>query len=101
MNIIHGESGSKLNKLKKQKNLISFIVDKVFTICREDENFSTENATKIENKLHVLNEKLEKQKSLLNQSKSIEEDLTEKITKLDSESFSLKVNVLEKLGSEL
>ena len=101
MNVIHGESVTKLKKLKKQKNLIPFIIDKVFTICKEDDNFLIENATKIENKIHVLNEKLEKQKSLLNQSKTIEKDLTEKITKLDNESFSLKVNILEKLGSGL
>lgn len=86
----------------KKHNLIPTVIDHIFTICKEDKNFNIKkNIEEVDNKLSNLNKKLSKQKSLIEQSNGIKEDLLKKMKNIDDESFKIKLRVLETLGSEL
>jgi len=94
------ETDKKVKELKKDKKFIPVLIDKVITICKEDKHFNSKD-DKIDELFKKLNIKNRKQTKLVEQSNQIEKDLKEKITKLENESFSLKVNILETLGSEI
>lgn len=86
----------------KKHDMISTIIDHVFTICKEDKNFKmSSNVEKIDKKLTLINKKIEKQNSLVEQSDMLKINLINKIKRIDDESFKIKYKVLETLGSEL
>jgi len=86
----------------KQHDLIPTVIDHIFTICKEDKNFSIKsNVGKIDKKLTIAESKIEKQKKLISQASMIKKELLEKIKRIDDESFTIKYKVLETLGSEL
>jgi hypothetical protein len=86
----------------KKHDLVPTVIDHIFTICKEDKNFSIkDNIGKIDKKLSLIESKIKKQKSLMEQSDTIKNNLLKKIKKLDDESFRIKYKVLETLGSEI
>jgi len=86
----------------KKHDLIPTVIDHVFTICKEDKNFSiNEGIEKIDKRLSLAKQQIAKQQKLMSQSNKIKTDLLEKIKKIDDESFKIKYKVLETLGSEL
>ncbi len=102
MRILTTESKTNLETLKGKKNFIPEMVDRVFLICKDNENFSTRKEIHQTNeKLTSLIVKIKKQNSLLEQAESMKQELNSKIISLDETSFRIKVNVLELLGSEL
>ncbi len=101
MKIHTSEYGEKVSNLKKEKKFIPLVIDRVLTICKEDKHFSKNNDFKLEHDLKTLTIKNKKQDKLVEQSRKIEKDLKEKMTQLENESFSLKVSILEALGSEI
>lgn len=88
-----------MDRIKKH-NLIPTVIDHVFSICKEDKNFSIKTDNKITEKIKEIDIKMKKQNSLLEQSSVIKKELLEKIKHLDNESFKIKFKVLESLGSE-
>ena len=90
-----------MSRIKKHE-LIPTVIDHIFTICKEDKNFTIkENINKIDKKLSSAKQQISKQQKLMNQSNTIKKDLLEKIKRIDDESFKIKYKVLETLGSEL
>ncbi len=86
----------------KKHDMIPTVIDHIFTICKEDKNFKiSSDIEKIDKKLTVINKKITKQKSLVEQSENLKTNLLDKIKRIDDESFKIKYKVLETLGSEL
>ncbi len=86
----------------KKHDLIPTVIDHIFTICKEDKNFTIkENIGKIDKKLSIAKNQISKQQKLMNQANNIKKELLEKIKRIDDESFKIKYKVLETLGSEL
>ena len=86
----------------KKHDMIPTVIDHIFTICKEDKNFKINtNIEKIDKKLTGINKKINKQKSLVEQSETLKTSLLNKIKRIDDESFKIKYKVLETLGSEL
>lgn len=102
MKITLCESRKKIDSLKKNESLIPLVVERVFTICKEDKNFSIkEDIGSIEQRMKMLKQKNEKQDSLLTQSNEMKATLLSKIKANKDESFSIKVKLLEALGSDI
>ena len=90
-----------MKRIKKHQ-LIPTVIDHIFTICKEDKNFSIkDNIAKIDKKLTTAKNHIKKQKKLIEQSNNIKKDLLEKTKRIDDESFKIKYKILETLGSEL
>jgi len=90
-----------MQRIRKHQ-LIPTVIDHIFTICKEDKNFSIkDNIAKIDKKLIIAKSHIKKQQKLMEQSDSIKKELLEKIKRIDDESFKIKYKVLETLGSEL
>ena len=85
----------------KKHDLVPTVIDHIFSICKEDKNFKMKgNIEKIDRGLIIIEKKLDKQKSLIQQSDKIKSELKEKIKNIDDESFKVKCQILETLGSE-
>jgi transposase len=98
MNIIECKE---MQRIKKHE-LIPTVIDHIFTICKEDKNFTIqERIGKIDSRLTQANTQISKHKKLLNQSNKIKKELLEKIKAIDDESFKIKYKVLETLGSDI
>ena len=95
----------KLNKskiIKKKKEFLPEMIDKIFAICKNDPNFQMKsNLNKIENILEAINVKLNRQNKLLEKGENIEKDISKKISILDNNIFDMKSRLLESLGSEI
>jgi len=90
-----------MKKIKKHE-LVPTVIDHIFTICKEDNNFTIKKSIeKIDKKLSIAKQQISKQKKLMEQSNNIKKNLLEKIKRIDDESFKIKYKVLETLGSEL
>ena len=101
MNII-SESSEQLQRIKNKEDLIPLVVDKIFSICKNDPSLSVKTElTDIDSKLTSVKEKLEKQNGLLKKATDMEKQLQMKIKLLEDDSYAIKVRVLENLGSEL
>jgi len=99
---IISESSERLIKIKKNKELIPTIVDKIFSICKEDPNFSIgSDIASIDDKIQNIQNQLIKQKELLEKALQMEKTIKSKIKLLEDDSYGIKVRVLESLGSEL
>jgi hypothetical protein len=86
----------------KKHDMVSTVIDHIFTICKEDNNFNLSgNVEKIDKKVTDLNKKLTRQKSLIEQSDVLKANILDKIKRVDDESFKLKYKILETLGSEI
>lgn len=102
MKIILCESRIKLEQLKKKEGLIPQVVEKVFSICKEDENFSMQaDIESLEERITILKQKNKKQDSLLTQSGELKSNLLSKVKNVEEQCFSIKVKLLEALGSDI
>ena len=100
MKIITSESNVK-SKLK-QKQIVPVVVNRIFSICKEDKNFTIkQEIDEIDKRLISLKKKTLKQDMLLDQSNELEKDVEGKISSLDKDIFASRVRILEMLGSEL
>ena len=88
--------------LKKKKEFLPEMIDKIFAICKNDPNFHMKSKiNNIENSVKEINFKVSKQNKLLEKGEGIEKDLLKKISILDNNIFDMKSKLLESLGSEL
>jgi len=89
-----------LKEPSKNSDFLSEVVSTIFSICKTDPNFSGKDQLKeIDNELNDLNQKIEKQNSLLSQSKNIKETLEKKTNILKTGIEEQKEQLLETLGS--
>ena len=91
---------------KREQNIngdfVSTILDHVFTITKQDKNFSIhEKSEDIEDKINIINQKIVKQENFLAQANKIETNTSTSIKKIDDQSFILKERILEILGDKL
>lgn len=96
--------GEKLeqNKNPSSENFISEVVDRIFLICMNDQNFKVrEKLQSVENQLENQRKKVARQEGLLSEADRIKTEVTEKISELDEDTLSLRETLLESLGSEL
>jgi len=96
--------GKKLeqNKNPSSENFISEVVDRIFLICMNDENFQArEKLQSVENQVEIQQKKVTKQENLLKEATKIRTEVTEKISNIEEETMSLREMLLESLGSEL
>ena len=96
------EKVDKTKIIKKKKEFLPEMIDKIFAICKNDPNFQMKsNLDKIENILEKINVKVNKQNKLLEKGENIEKDISKKISILDNNIFDMKSKLLESLGSEI
>lgn len=95
----------KIERLKEQsksKELLPQIVDRIFSICRNDPTFHLKNEMEIvENKMTSLRQKISRQTKLLEQSTELSKDLMQRIQILEDQNERKQIELLESLGSEL
>jgi hypothetical protein len=104
MHIEKTSLGEKLeqNKNSSSENFISEVVDRVFLICMNDQNFQAkEKLQSVENQVNTQQQKVTKQENLLKDATRIRTEVSQKISDLDEETLSLREMLLESLGSEL
>jgi len=100
--IIKTDSRKTLEHNQKHDDFISEVIDRIFLICREDENFNeTERLDSIDEKISVLQTKIKKQDKLLEQSKGMKISLKRKLDELDNRILTERSQLLESLGSEI
>ena len=86
----------------ESKELLPQVLLRIFSVCKTDPNFPLKDRIKeIEREVSTLQDKLRRQKSLLDKSSSIQEDLQKRVNTLDHKNFDVKSRLLEELGSEI
>lgn len=91
-----------LNRKENPQVLLPSIVDRIFSICKNDPNFKLKNEMEIvENRIESLKQKKKKQEDLLEQSDTLKKDLQQRNEILDDQNMKKQVELLETLGSEL
>lgn len=84
------------------KELLPQIIDRIFSICRNDPNFKLKDEMEIvENRMESLRQKIKKQEDLLTQSNQLSKDLIQRIEILENQNERKQTELLELLGSEL
>jgi neutral trehalase len=102
MKIINSESFSSLEHIQKKKELISNIVDAVFSISKVDKNLQINEKVKIEEiEILKIKEKIKKQVEVLEKISSLKNSLSRKVSYLSSENSNLQSKLLCKLGVEV
>jgi len=103
MNIVKSDANTKLEQIQNNRDFISSVLDEIFIICREDENFLKvrKGVESIDFELSTIQEKLEKQNSLINRSESLKKDIIIKLSIIENENEEMKIELLRRLGSAI
>jgi len=103
MNIVKSDANTKLEQIQNNRDFISSVLDEIFIICREDENFLKvrKGVESIDFELSTIQEKLEKQNSLINRSESLKKDIVTKLSIIENENEEMKIELLRRLGSAI
>ena len=89
-------------KKSVSKELLPQIVERIFSICKTDENFPLKTKmTNIDEQINNINNQMKKQEKLVNQSKELKSNLMVRLTNLKRSNQELRDKLLESLGSEL
>lgn len=84
------------------KELLPQIVERIFSICKNDENFHLKvKMTKIDDNVDSILNNDRKQDALLSQSKELSRNLLTRINNLRRVNQETRDRLLESLGSEL
>jgi len=95
---IHSIEESTLEKKTNDQESMKNIVNRIFLICKNNENFQLREQTKeIEGKIKAVEERLNKQNSLLEQANTIQQDMSRRIELLNSENSDEKIRLIESL----
>jgi hypothetical protein len=90
------------NLVKKKKEILPEMIDKIFAVCKNDPNFHMKSKIEgIEKTSESIIVRLDKQKVLLKNGEEMEKNLLNKIDILDNNIFNMKSKLLESLGSEI
>jgi hypothetical protein len=88
--------------ITKKKNLISHIIDRILLITKTDKHFSNSSRVdELDRNIIILKDRILKQDEMILKSSTMKEDLTKKITLIESENFDSKVKLLESLEKGL
>lgn len=91
-----------LENNQNHKELLPQIVDRIFSVCRNDPTFHLKNEMEIvENRMASLQQKIDKQNKLLEQSNELTKDLMQRLSILEDQNERKQIELLESLGSEL
>ncbi len=91
-----------INTNIENKELLPQILKRIYSICKKDSSFHLKEELQIsEIKLKILQKKINRKLSLLEQSKNILKDLQKRNDKLKNNNDELRSTLLESLGSEL
>jgi len=89
-------------KKKATKEMLPQIVERIFSICKEDENFHLKGKmSNIDDILLSVQFQINKQENLIYQSKSLNSNIVSRLTNLKNSNQELKERLLDSLGSEL
>lgn len=84
------------------RELLPQIVDRIFSVCRNDPNFQLKDEMEIvENRMTSLRQKIEKQVELLTQSNELSKDLMQRLDVLEDQNERKQMELLESLGSDI
>jgi len=87
---------------KKNGDFLSEVLDRIFLISKTDPLFSSKNNTKqLDLQLKDKKLKIKRKKELLQKSLNIESDMIKAVTNLEEQNYTMKVRLLEILGSEI
>lgn len=87
--------------VSSHEELIPQIIKRIFAICRNDDHFALKNDIKeLSEETKILQEKLQKKESMLGQSRQVKKELSSRISVLDQDNESLRIQLLEAMGSE-
>ena len=87
---------------RNMKELLPQVIERIFAVCRTDDNFKfKDDLETIESKSKLINDKIEKQQSLLKQSGELKKDLLHRIASIDSQNEKQQINLLQSIGGEL
>ncbi len=89
-------------KKTNTKELLPQIVERIFAICKTDENFPLKSKiTNVDDKLNGLKQQIRKQESLVTQSKVLTQNIVTRLSNLKKSNQELRDRLLDALGSEL
>jgi len=92
----------KVEPIRTNNSSIPEVIDKIFYICKTEENFPLKDQVeKVGLELERLEERIRKQDQLLQKSQEIKSELEKRINMLDGTVFDLRSDLLESLGSEI
>ncbi len=100
MKIIKTDSINHLEQTQKN-DFLGTVIDRIFYICKEDDNFSTKGKIiSINKQLEKLQEKIAKKDKLLEQSEELRKRVESNINDIAASNFQMRAKLLESLGSE-
>jgi len=86
---------------KKNGDFLSEVLDRIFLISKSDPFFASKNTSKqIDSQLKETRLKIKKKKALLEKSLAIETDMVRAVDDLEQQNHTMKIRLLEILGSE-
>ena len=84
------------------KELLPQIVERIFSICKTDDNFPLkQKMTTLDEQSSSIQHQFKKQERLIQQSKALNNNLVERLTNLQQSNQELRDRLLDSLGSEL
>jgi len=87
---------------KKNGDFLSEVLDRIFLISKTDPLFASKNNTeKIDLQIKEIEMKIKKKQVLINKSLNLEKDVSKAVSNLEEQNHTMKVRLLEILGSEL
>jgi len=87
---------------KKNGDFLSEVLDRIFLISKTDPLFASKNNTeKIDLQIKETKMKIKKKTVLLNKSFNLEKDVTKAVSNLEEQNQTMKIRLLEILGSEI
>ena len=92
-----------IERLQKEDNFLSSLFNKVFLICKENKDFMSKRQQfgELDIAIDELENRDEKQNSLLEQSSSLKQNVSRKVQLLGDENFRTRAQLLESLGREI
>jgi len=92
----------KVDSIEIKSSSIPEVIDKIFYICKTEENFPLKDQIeKVDLELERLEGRIQKQNQLLQKSQEIKSNLKKRMDMLDETVFDLRSDLLESLGSEI
>jgi SOS response regulatory protein OraA/RecX len=91
-----------IEETKFENELLPKIIDRMFAICKEDKSFKSKAKLEaVEDVSKKLNEKIRKQKVLLNRGFEMEKDFTKRIESLDESNEKLRSDLIMMIGGDV
>lgn len=91
-----------LNENSVKKEMLPQIIDRIFSICKTDPHFKLkEEIESVEDRINIIENKNKKQLELLKKSEELTKDVKRRISLIDDDNESKRIELLENLGSEI